>query len=345
MAYSTGTYTTQAGLLSALSTFLQLHGWNEDDAVSGGKFAISKNSMYISFRYDTAVSSGRQFISLHQATGHTPGNSPGLHPGDSGNGYNTSATLPTSNTTLYNERHADVGLAASELKSTYHFFEQDTSPAYCHVVVVREDGQHRHFGFGELVHFGTWTGGEYCYGHYIDHTGHTTLPYEWDDHYVLLDGRFSGSTIKRRGTMRCEAFIDEDAATIWGDIYAAIDNDPGVDEAGNPKMSIQGGYRAGPLFRSLGGFATGRTNGQVNMIPIDLYQFFPQTAPVPDRFRFLGNMADVRGIILDGIEPGAEETIGSETWVCFPSVRKAEVAGNSDYNTKYQGIAYRKETA
>ncbi len=46
MAFQTGTSTSIENLMQQLSTFLQLHGWTEDFAVTGdpGTIAFSKNS-------------------------------------------------------------------------------------------------------------------------------------------------------------------------------------------------------------------------------------------------------------------------------------------------------------
>lgn len=91
-------------------------------------------------------------------------------------------------------------------------------------------------------------------------------------------------------------------------------------------------------MHSLGNIKRGRINGFINLLPIQLWAYSEQVSPTPDRLRYMGEHPDVRGVILDGIVPGEELTVGSNTWVCFPVVEKVESGG-----TRYRGVAYRKE--
>lgn len=341
MAYQTGTFTTAAGLLGSLSSFASANGWTIDDAVASNKFALHKGTTYVSFRYNASDTTGNQVVSIHQATGHTGAALPGAHPNDSGSGYNTNSSVV--GTDLDNERHVDLGLAAGELPSTYYFFEQDSSPAYIHVVIAKADGQHRHFGFGELNKFGTWTGGEYCYGHAIG-SNPADVVYGTGDTCVLLDGRVasfsSGLNITHLATVHVEGFAEEGASSKWGEVCAAKTATSGTDTAGNARMKIQGGFRGGPLMASLGNIGLNRISGFHNLLPIQLFAYFNLAT---DRAYYMGEMADVRGIILNGIAAAEEITVGSETWVCFPATKKSQVIGSQ--LSLYQGIAYRKETA
>jgi len=342
MAYETGQAAGAEDLLVKLQTFAVTHGWNADDSAgsSSDKLALSKGNAFVSFRYDSSDTTGAQIVSVHQATGHTPAALPGDHPGDSGNGYNQTSSVSAAN--LDNGRHVDLGLSPDELDNTYHFFEQDASEAYIHVVVVRTDGQHRHFGFGDsITKFGVWTGGAYAYGHFM---GTSNLARSTSFHSCLLDGAFasSSSNVDMAATIRIAGFPGENAASVWGEIMAAKEVDTANDSAGNPKFRIQGGYRGGPVVDALGGFAVGRTNGFINLIPIHLFAY---VAGTPNKAYRTGELQDVRGIILDGIAPGEELLIGTETWVCFPSVKKSTGALVGEDYSLYQGIAYRKETA
>jgi hypothetical protein len=333
MAYQTGTTDGAADLLAKLETFASANGWTIDDSVGSNKFALSKNSIYVSFRYDATATTGDQYASIHQALGHTPGNDPGAHPDDSGSGYNATSSVAAA--LLSRERHVNIKRSTDELANTYYFFEQDASPAYIHCVIARTDRTHAHFGFGELEKFGTWTGGEYCYGQIEAPNG------SQQGSLYLLDGSRSPTSSVYFGslpTIHVESFPDQDPSSKWGTPKGALSGNDTTDSAGNPRMRIQGGYRGGPLMHSLGSIKRGRINGFVNLLPIQLWAYSEQVSPTPDRLRYMGEHPDVRGVILDGISPGEELTIGSETWVCFPSVEKTEVGG-----TRYMGVAYRKE--
>lgn len=345
MAYQTGTTSGAADLLGKLATFASglSSPWTIDDAVGSNKFAMHKNSVYVSFRYDATVTTGSQIVSVHQALGHTPGTFPGLHPDDSNSGYNVGTTVTGS--TLDNERHVNLGLSANELDSTYYFFEQSTSPTYIHVVIAKTDGQHRHFGFGELDMFGSWTGGEYCYGGTVDQ-GTPSGPYS-NGFVLLMDGRYEGQYNALGAgayqTLHIESFPGQTASGKWAEVGSVISVTTQNDTAGVARMKVQGGYRGGPTMASLGNIAVNKTAGFINLIPIGLWAYIPQVDPIADKVYFLGYQPDVRGVIMDGISPGEELTIGSETWVCFPSIEKSTVTGTG--LTLYQGVAYRKETA
>jgi len=312
------------------------HCWRER-----GQVRASQELLLRLFRYDSSDTTGVQIVSVHQATGHTPGELPGDHPNDSGNGWNTDSDVIW--TDLDGERHVDLGLSPDELPNTYYFFEDDTAGVYyIHIVIVRANGHHRHFGFGFIEKHGTWTGGEYAYGHLV-HLSGIGVGYALNSayHYCLLDGRYTGlsSFTRMYATMRLVSFPDEDPLSFWAEILAATEPDTATDSNGNPKFRVQGGYRAGPAMNSLGNFNVGRKNAFVNLIPIHLWAYYEQVS-LADKTYYLGHTPDMRGVILDGIDAGEEVTVGTETWVCFPSVRKSE----SNYDSSlYQGIAYRKE--
>lgn len=352
MAYQTGTATGAASLLSALESFASTNGWTIDDSVGSDKFALHKNSCYVSFRYDSSDTTGSQIVSIHQALGHTPAALPGDHPDDSGSGYNSSSSVASTN--LDNERYVNLGLSPDELANTYHFFEHDDGTIYyIHVVVVRTDGQHRHFGFGKLSKFGTWDGGEYCYGHGIYNEAQALPVYSTSSITCLLDGRFYGFNNLQEehfATVHLEPdpeFDNTDSSTKWGEIGAAYAGTPINDTGGNPRIRVQGWYRGGPIMAAFGNIALNRAGGYLNMLSAPLFLYVPYTDPTPDRVYYIGEQPDVKGIVLDGLAPGEEITVGTETWIVFPSLEKSSSTGVSgpDNQTLWQGIAYRKETA
>lgn len=347
MAYQTGTSTGAENLLTTLETFVSANGWTVDDSAgsSSEKLAIHKNGVYVSFRYNSSPTPGTdEIVSIHQATGHTVSADPGNHTGDSGNGYNSSSSV--SGTNLDNERYVNLGLSSEAIGNTYYFFEQDASPAYVHVVIVRADGECRHFGFGEIDKFGTWTGGDYAYGHFINNTPEGNFAGNNRANVCgLLDGAFSPTTADRNysATMTMSSMPDQAAGGAWADIFAAKSHTPNTDTAGNAKAIVQGGFRGGMITRALGGLYVDKNSGFINTIPLHLWYY--NTTPATPRLYYLGSMADVRMISMEGFATGEEVTIGSDTWLVFPFIRKSigSIAGS---NYSYMmGVAYRKETA
>lgn len=345
MTYATGTFTDAADLLSKLSTFASTTittTWTVDDAVGSDKFAMHLGTSYVSFRYDSSAAvADAQVISIHQATGHTGAALPGDHPDDSGSGYNSTSAVAATN--LDDGRHANVSRDSTNTPNTYHFFEDDTDDSYIHVIVVKEDREHVHFGFGHFKKFGSWTGGSYAYGQFIGATN-SIDPYDSSDLYVSLDGRAngvstsSGVRVGHYATIHVEGFADEDAASKWGEI--SLDTgDAGTDSASNTRMKVQGGYRGGLVCNSLAPFPVGKTNGFYNLVPICLFSYF--SAFDPSRIHYMGMMHDVRCVVLDGLAPGAEITEGADTWMVFPSFKK-DGDGISSRSTLYQGLAYKK---
>lgn len=70
------------------------------------------------------------------------------------------------------------------------------------------------------------------------------------------------------------------------------------------------------------------------------------TDPATADLRWLGEFPNVRGIRMDNLEPGAEVIVGSDTWKCFPLLRKFSAADAPWPNRVAQsgpaGIAYKK---
>lgn len=70
------------------------------------------------------------------------------------------------------------------------------------------------------------------------------------------------------------------------------------------------------------------------------------TDPATADLRWLGEFPNVRTVRMDNLEPGAEITVGSDVWMCFPLLRKVSAADASWPNRVAQsgpaGIAYKK---
>jgi hypothetical protein len=334
MAFSTGSASDFADLLSDLSTFLTANGWTQDELdTSGGDFAFSKNSIYVSGRWEVG---NEGVFSLHQATAFDgTGTLPGDHTGDSGNGYND--TTSHSATLLDNERHVD--LESDGPYPTYWFFENDASPAYVHVVVEFETDKFAHFGFGEILKTGDWTGGEYCYGNYHVGTNNGLNSSTW-----LLDGFFNdtGTDARRAATMRMTGIPDQPVGSVWAQVWGRDTSAPD-DDAANDKAIVCGGYRSGPLATHLGQFSGSGSDGLVPGYPVGLWFIDGDVSLGGVTTHFLGYQSDVRGVNIRNFAPGDIIDIGGEQWYVFPArLRDTSVVTGA---TGYMGIMYRREDA
>lgn len=330
MAYETGTATTQQDLFDKLLTFATANGWTQDEN-SSNKVALHKNNVYVSFRL---ASDTIDNVSMHQALGYTGGQEPGDHPNDSGNGYNTSNDH--NNINLDNER-CIYGLGNGPFVS-YFFFENDSSPAYIHVVVEISTDVFRHFGFGELDKFGDWTGGEYAYGQYQEFGGSLNA-----ENTHGLDGHFTdtGNNTRRAPTLHMEGLPGQPASSKWGQVWGNTDDtSPPNDSAANDKVNVMGGVRGGPIARHFGVIApAGSSSGLIPGSPVGLFYRDNDL----ERIYFLGFQSDVRHMDIRFFAPKQEITVGSDTWVVFPLAQKTTDATND--RTYNSGFAYKKVTA
>ncbi len=333
MAYETGSALDMQDLLAKISTFAVANGWTEDRRDNAaGIFALSKNSIFVSFRW---LSGTPTALSIHQATAALPasGTEPGNATGDSGNGYNASSSHAES--LLSDERHALLGDGPFP---SYHLFENDASPAYLHIVVETSTDVFKHFGFGELDKVGDgWTGGEYAYGQRNATGTYTSSQSSW-----LLDGFFSsanGNDENYAATMRMTGLPDQPVGSVWGNVWGTRTSNPLDDTAGNDKATIQGGYRAGPLTGPWGLFTGSASTGYIPMYSIATW-FVDRV----NNFTYLlGWMPDVRGVSMRSFAPKEEVTVGSDTWVLFPAGQREIGVGAG--TTSYMGIAYKKVVA
>jgi hypothetical protein len=305
--------------MGKLATFAVANGWTQDES-SSGRLAIHRGNVYMSFRWATTTPS---VIGLYQALGWVAATDPGNHTDDSGQGVISGVS-----TTIDNGRSVILGTGSF---SSYFFFESDT---YIHVVVEVASGKFKHFGFGIIEKTGDWTGGEYCYGHHHLDAGSANAIKS--STAVLLDGLTKTFTyLPYAATMHCEGLPNQSGSSKWAIVWG--DNtSPGTDRGSNGRIYVQGGFRAGPVARSLGHFEAGSESGLIPMYPIAC--FYRWTSEIT----FLGSQPDVRGVNIKHLTDAQEVVIGSDTWVMFPTHLKSNAVDVG--GTKNQGIAYKKVT-
>ncbi len=331
MAFSSGTATSLTNLLATLDTFLVANGWNQDEVnVGTGRYAWSKNTMFLSVRWDTSTPNN---LGLYYATAWVAATDPGNHTGDDGQG-----DISGTDTDIDNGRYVQLGNAGS---IPYWFFEQDASPAYVHIVVEKAAGQYRHFGFGELIKTSAWSGGDYCYGHHIEtlFAGDKFVPLD-TRHVFHLDGMNSTLSFdtNRNPTVKITNGVADfglAAGIDWGYINGDFTETIPNDRNGDPKARVHGGFRGGPWAKSFGYVQGNALSGLVHMYPVTI------ALKVSNNIFVLGTVADTRGISMRLFAAEQTFTYGGDTWHAFPMTTK-------DTDTEFgnmQGIAYKEVVA
>ena len=347
MSYTNQSTTTLADLISKLNTFLSgTPGWTTHHNPGSGEFAARKtpgsNDIGFASQWVTATPDYLAIYQFHGAA-YDSGSDPWDQEDDSGNGLAATTGIDD------NERSARI----TDTPAQFWCFEDDD---YFHVVVETAAGSYVHFGAGLLDKFNDWTGGEYAYGHWQNTVSTTTQSLRLGN-TVLLDGLCADSSSpeynnqeERCATVRIEGMDDQGGSSKYGVCLGnQSSSNLGTDRQGpaggsktnEARIHILGGYRAGPVAHPFGQFPGTRLKGNCPMYPIVQHYWDRVTGDIYP----LGQMPDVRGVQIKDFSAGQEIVEGSDTWVVFPSAKKAAsessiVAGTS----AYQGIAYKKVT-
>lgn len=333
MAFQTGTSTSIENLLQTLSTFLVANGWTQDFATTGdpGLIAFSKNSVFVAFQYTESIDNG--VMAMYQSTSNDDGTNVWLSTGDSGNG------VASTNRTLFDSQRCVNEFAGPH--SNYWFFENDSNPAYIHVVVEVDAGRFRHFGFGEIDKIGDWVGGEYCYGHYWSQTTTFIDDPKASSHHIGLDGLGVGGAVQFNSTMRIDGHTGEpSAATIWANLVMSTSE--GNDRAGNQRWSGLAGWRAGREWNTFAGYRISQATAYTPLVPIPIEVVNFDSAP--DSVYRVGYQADVRMANIGNLDPGQIITIAGDQWYFFPWVRKQFLLNNTE-ETWNAGVVYKRVNA
>ncbi len=333
MAYQTGTSTSIEDLMQQLSIFLVANGWTEDFATTGdpGIIGFSKNGIFVAFQYTEATDSG--VLACYQNLSNDDGTSVWLSTGDAGVGQ---ASLIASQFDL--GRHVNIFAGPH---AAYHFFEQNASPAYCHIVVEVDTNRFRHFGFGEIEKIGDWQGGEYSYAHeWNQTTPNIDAPFS-SVHGMGLEANSGGISQTKYATMHVRDQPEQAAGDRWALIGAASNFPFGTDRAGNDRLPCQGGSRGG-INSQMSPIRLSQLTAFKPLIPIVVH--VSDTDGAPDTVRLLGTQPDVRVVNMASLDPGEQLVIAGETWFIFPWVRKQFLKNDTEESWN-AGLAYRQETA
>lgn len=333
------TATSVADLISQLNTFIAATpAWTTVHNAAGGEWSARKTPAGIDIAIATQWDTGDpQFLGIYQWLNavYNAGADPWAQTDDSGNG-----AASTSNATLVTQRFAGLD-EVNDMR--LWVFEDDH---YFHAVVewtFSGSLVYTHFGAGYLDKYNDWTGGEYVYG------GRAQLGTASDAAILaastnILDGILNGANMElNAATLHIEGMDDQ----VAGGKYAVNMGAQGAGSLGNdrqaaPKARIHtvGGFRAGPGVMNFGQFAGTLAAG---LLPIYSFNITYLNRVTGNAHGPLGVVKDIGGINIKNYVGGQELTIGSDTWVVFPSFKKW-ISGSKSGTTGHQGIAYKKIT-
>jgi len=330
MAYQTGTATGIPDLVSKLFTFLtglSTTPWTQDelDTATNRRGTIHLGNLYMSFRWDSSPTTD---LAIYQSLGYTAATDPHNQTDDSGNGA-TSVPITTG-------RRVNFQSAGSY--TAYHFFAGEGSNPYIYVVVEVSSGIFRHFGAGNLKKFGTWTGGEFVYGHVWSQSVSNIDNPTVSAHSFLLDTLYSGIT--DGATLHAEGLDSQGVNEKWlqfGNRAAPA----GTDRAGEDRQVVCGGARGGFWGYYLSWIRYSAPNAFKPLVSIPVVEFDQNAAP--DTWIWMGEMEDVAIVNMHGFTDGQEITVGGDTWKVFPWVRHRYLQDDAEESWK-AGIAYKKVT-
>lgn len=324
MAYETGSATSMEDLISKLFTFatgLSTTPWTQDELDTGNDWGtIHRGSMYVSFRWDTTDELG-----VYQSLGWTASQEPHQQDDDSGEG---AAGAPTTS--------RRVNFESAGPYTAYHFFAGEGSTPYIHIVVEVDSGRFRHFGFGNLKKLGSWTGGEYSYAHFWNQTAggidnpNSTL------HSVGLEGVFASSSSV--ATLHMEDFEDQGVNEKWV-VFSGVAVPAGTDRATETRRTVLGQWRGGLWGNYLAWIRYSTPNAYKPFAPMPVI-YYDKNA-TPDTVRWIGEQPDVAVMNMASFTPGQSITIGSDTWMVFPLVRKQKLEVDTE-ESWMAGYAYKK---
>lgn len=249
------------------------------------------------------------------------GVAPDEHLDDSGSG-DPSGTIDSE------RRLSDVDDGPYE---NHWFFAGDEGGVdYLYAVLEVTPGTFKMFGAGELVKFGTWTGGEWCGATKTE----GSFGVQDQRHNFIVDGRIQ--TASEGATVHCEGLPGQGGSEKWGVVMET--NNPGTDGNSEARSLWTGGARNGVLNHSVQGIPANPNNGFVPMVP---FLMFYRTNSGAD-WRFMGKLPHIREMNGENLVAGEEFTIGgSETWKVFPAARKA-TSGTPNSGNLF--LAFRKIT-
>lgn len=328
LQYETGTPSSVEDLVDKLQTFAGSNGWTVDEYDDvANRCSLHESNMYVHFAWDAT---NEDAIAIYQSLGYNGLDDIDDQPDDSGSGDYAPSTIDSGRRVDFNQ---------SGPFTAYHFFAEDGAsgdPMYIHVVVEVSSGIFRHFGFGTIEKVNDWTGGEYAYGHVWSQAAFATDAPSSTSHAFGLDSEKS-SPSSEAATLHMEGVADQGGSEKWGAFFAS--SSTGNDTAGETRRQLYGGGRGGGYIRQLGHIRGSADSAYTPILPIPV--MYHDTSQTPDKWIYLGQQPNVGFVNIANFEAGDEITLGGETWVVFPWVRK-QYLKNDTQESWNAGVAYRK---
>lgn len=321
MAYLQTTATSVSDILNTIATFATGLGWTverNDTFTSGANtrriLSISRGSADYAHFFSQLNNTTKTDLHTMRSIGLST-------TGD----YTTNTQRSTISTTNM--------LSGGPYVNFWLFGESGSNP-YIHCVIEHAAGRYRHFGVGELIKKGTWTGGSYCYGH------------NWNQSTTFTDILMSSN----HNTMFSEFGNTSDNGAIrCNEADSTANGISGVDNSYLP-------YNSGSSRRAMTGF---RVSNTANMFPyvnegmgVEGFTFsnYNQRAHLirlkhfvtvaGGFYRHIGEPNALRAININPFQSAEEFTIGSDIWKVFPMVRKGIITDVEC--SDYLGVAYKK---
>jgi len=350
MAYSSSTsITDQSDLMTQVSTFaVSTNGWTQDNYDAGNKkMSLHKGNVYVHFWWDDTSSGGSTYgksIGMYQSLGYIgSGTAQYAHTDDSQTGANSASDLCEERGIKY--------IGDGPYTSLHMFGHTDIDVIYC--VLEYAPGLYRHFGFGNLDKVGTWTGGEFVYGHHW--SPQNGGPYLGDPdgpvHSVGLDGchwtgvSYHGYSYNAGATLHVEGLPNQTTQNPkWGvvgqaDTLASVSSRR-VGRDGNDRAPIQGAFRGGIGLSQFGWALVDVSKGYIPICPMEIL-YYDYLGTNSNNLYYLGRMHNIGHVQMRGMDPQQAITIGADTWRVFPGVRQSKT---SSYNEESwnMGIIYKQ---
>lgn len=325
MPYETGTATNLQDLLNKLGTFAGANGWTVhfSGARTGGA-GTSGHALILS-RGDV-----QGLLRSNNSAG-----SPTTDPGPYMEGvlwsgaYNAASTesQPNPSAALFTNWMAGPYVA-------YHAFTPlaATGRHYLHVVVEVQSGTFRHFGIGQLRRFGSYTNGTYAHG--------TSMSFNTSPAYINTANSFHGYPFNNiaNGT------APGGGVTIRADFDGVSPRYCTVGSSGTVGRVwsgfVQSSNAPSGNFGTLALAGPSAFTGRAPLLPLLCFVQRDTT----DQLRHpVGFPEDLRYVSIDNFQPGDTITLGADTWMLFPAVRKgaANTGPVGVQNSWRYGYAYR----
>lgn len=332
MAYQESTPTSVSDMLNIISAFAVGLGWTE---ARNNIFTSGANTR----RILTLSRSGFEHVHLFGVLSNTTYNMIYVM---RSLGLSTGADFSSQpNRGQYSQTNL---LSNGPFVKMYLFGEGGSNP-YVHAVIEHAAGRYRHFGFGELIKKGTWTGGAYCYGHSVLQQDNSSTPGTPENGNHLNPFSMNNQSYTNanyyNGGVRCND-CDSPPNNLSGvDNTFIVYNADASSKVGtgfvNQVVSVDFPY----MKESMGMHLVGRSDYNQRTHLIRFSHFVSRASGYRT---YIGEPAAIRGIDMTAYSAAEEFIIGSDTWKVFPLVRKGTmpIAGSNNEASGAYAIAYKK---